>query len=217
MGLFSKNIKSMDDLFVHTLQDIYYAESQIAKSLPKMIEKTTSPELRQAFQTHLIETQGQIKRLEQVFQMHGQPVKGVTCAAMDGILAEAQEIMGEVEDKEVLDAAMLASAQAVEHYEITRYGTLVAWAKQLGRQDCASVLQQNLDEEKATDKKLTGPADSRGNPKPAPCGRPATATHKNPPGPAAARGTQRAAARARAPPPARPRGAAGPTVPPRPG
>src|SRR4028119_1168958 len=120
MGMFSKNIKSMDDLFVHTLQDIYYAESQIAKSLPKMIEKTTSPELRQAFQTHLIETQGQIKRLEQVFQIHGQPVKGVTCAAMDGILEEAQEIMGDVSDNDVLDAAMLASAQAVEHYEITR-------------------------------------------------------------------------------------------------
>jgi len=90
-------------------------------------------------------------------------VKGVTCAAMDGILAEAQEIMGEVEDKEVLDAAMLASAQAVEHYEITRYGTLVAWAKQLGRQDCASVLQQNLEEEKSTDVKLTRLAESRVN------------------------------------------------------
>ena len=163
MGLFSKNIKTMDDLFVHTLQDIYYAESQIAKSLPKMIERTTSPELRQAFQTHLTETQGQIKRLEQVFQMHGQPVKGVTCAAMDGILEEATEIMGDVEDKEVLDAAMLASAQAVEHYEITRYGTLVAWAKELGRQDCASVLQQNLDEEKATDRKLSTLAESRVN------------------------------------------------------
>ena len=163
MGLFSKNIKTMDDLFVHTLQDIYYAESQIAKSLPKMIEKTTSPELRQAFQTHLTETQGQIKRLEQVFQMHGQPVRGVTCAAMDGILEEATEIMGDVEDKEVLDAAMLASAQAVEHYEITRYGTLVAWAKELGRQDCASVLQQNLDEEKATDRKLSTLAESRVN------------------------------------------------------
>ena len=163
MGLFSKNIKTMDDLFVHTLQDIYYAESQIAKSLPKMIEKTTSPELRQAFQTHLTETQGQIKRLEQVFQMHGQPVKGVTCAAMDGILEEATEIMGDVEDKEVLDAAMLASAQAVEHYEITRYGTLVAWAKQLGRNDCANVLHKNLEEEKATDDKLTKLAEANIN------------------------------------------------------
>ena len=163
MGLFSKNIKTMDDLFVHTLQDIYYAESQIAKSLPKMIERTTSPELRQAFQTHLTETQGQIKRLEQVFQMHGQPVKGVTCAAMDGILEEATETMSDVGDKDVLDAAMLSAAQAVEHYEITRYGTLIAFAKELGREDCASVLQKNLDEEKATDQKLTAIAESRVN------------------------------------------------------
>ncbi len=155
MGLFSKDIKTLDDLFVHTLQDIYYAEQQIAKSLPQMISKASDPQLKQGFETHLAETQNQIKRLEQVFQMHGQEVKGVRCAAMDGILEEAQEIMGDVSDKEVLDAAMLASAQAVEHYEITRYGTLIAFAKQLGRDDCASVLQQNLDEEKATDKKLT--------------------------------------------------------------
>jgi ferritin-like metal-binding protein YciE len=155
MGLFSKPIKTLDDLFVHTLQDIYYAEQQIAKSLPQMISKASDPQLKQGFETHLAETQNQIKRLEQVFQMHGQEVKGVRCAAMDGILEEAQEIMGDVSDKEVLDAAMLASAQAVEHYEITRYGTLIAFAKQLGREDCASVLQQNLDEEKATDKKLT--------------------------------------------------------------
>lgn len=155
MGLFSKPIKTLDDLFVHTLQDIYYAEQQIAKSLPKMIAKASDPQLKQGFETHLAETQNQIKRLEQVFQMHGHEPKGVRCAAMDGILEEAQEIMGEVDDKEVLDAAMLASAQAVEHYEITRYGTLIAFARQLGRDDCASVLQQNLDEEKATDKKLT--------------------------------------------------------------
>jgi ferritin-like metal-binding protein YciE len=165
MGLLSKPIKTLDDLFVHTLQDIYYAENQIAKSLPKMIGKATDPQLKQGFETHLQETQNQIKRLEQVFQMHGQPVKGVTCAAMDGILEEATETMSDVDDKDVLDAAMLASAQAVEHYEITRYGTLVAFAKQLGREDCASVLQQNLDEEKATDKKLTAIAESRINQK----------------------------------------------------
>ncbi|MBD0273317.1 MAG: ferritin-like domain-containing protein [Acetobacteraceae bacterium] len=163
MGLLSKPIKTLDDLFVHTLQDIYYAENQIAKSLPKMIEKATDPQLKQGFETHLKETQNQIKRLEQVFQMHGQPVKGVTCVAMDGILEEAKETMGDVDDKDVRDAAILASAQAVEHYEITRYGTLVAFAKQLGREDCASVLQQNLDEEKATDKKLTAIAESRVN------------------------------------------------------
>ena len=163
MGLLSKPIKTLDDLFVHTLQDIYYAENQITKALPTMIKKATDPQLKQGFQTHLTETQNQIKRLEQVFQMHGQPVKGVTCAAMDGILEEATDTMSDVDDKDVLDAAMLSSAQAVEHYEITSYGTLVAFAKQLGRQDCASVLQQNLDEEKATDQKLTAIAESRVN------------------------------------------------------
>jgi ferritin-like metal-binding protein YciE len=163
MGLFSKPIKTLDDLFVHMLQDIYYAENQITKALPKMIDKAADPQLKQAFQTHLTETQGQIKRLEQVFQMHGQPVKGVTCAAMDGIIEESQEIMGDADDDEVRDAAMLAAAQAVEHYEITRYGTLIAYAQQLGRSDCASVLQQNLDEEKATDRKLTALAESKVN------------------------------------------------------
>ena len=165
MGLLSKPIKTLDDLFVHTLQDIYYAEQQIAKNLPTMVEKATDPQLKQGLETHRQETLNQIKRLEQVFQMHNQPVKGVTCAAMDGILDEAKETMSDVDDKEVLDAAMLASAQAVEHYEITRYGTLVAFAKQLGRDDCASVLQQNLDEEKATDKKLTEIAESKVNKK----------------------------------------------------
>ena len=165
MGLFSKPIKTLDDLFVHTLQDIYYAENQIAKNLPVMAEKATSVQLKQAFQIHLTETQNQITRLEQVFGMHNQPVKAVTCAAMDGILAEAKEIIGDVADPQVLDAAMLASAQAVEHYEITRYGTLVALAKQLGRSDCASVLQQNLDEEKATDQKLTALAEGQVNQK----------------------------------------------------
>jgi ferritin-like metal-binding protein YciE len=163
MGLFSKSIKTMDDLFVHTLQDIYYAENQIVKSLPKMIEKTTNAQLKQAFQSHLRETEGQIKRLEDVFRMHGQEPKGASCPAIDGIIKEANEIIGDVEDKEVCDAAILAAAQAVEHYEITRYGTLVAWAKQLGRNDCATVLHQNLVEEKATDEKLTKLAESNVN------------------------------------------------------
>src|SRR3954469_18466923 len=102
MGLLSKPIKTLDDLFVHTLQDIYYAENQITKALPKMIAKATDPQLKQGFEAHLAETQNQIKRLEQVFQMHGQPVKGVTCAAMDGIIEEATETMGDVDDKDVL-------------------------------------------------------------------------------------------------------------------
>lgn len=163
MGFFSKDIATLDDLFVHTLQDIYYAENQISKALPTMIEKANDPQLRQGFQTHLTETEGQIKRLDQVFKMHGHSPKGVTCPAIDGILEEANDVAGDVADKEVLDAALIASAQAVEHYEITRYGTLIAWAKQLGRSDCASVLQQNLDEEKATDHKLTTMAESKVN------------------------------------------------------
>ncbi len=163
MGLFSKPIQTLDDLFVHTLQDIYYAENQIVKNLPTMIEKASSPELKQAFDTHLVETKNQVQRLEQVFRMHGQPVKAVTCAAMDGILSEAKEIMGDCSDEHVRDAAMLSAAQAVEHYEMTRYGSLIAYANQLGRRDCATVLQQNLDEEKATDKKLSAIAEGRVN------------------------------------------------------
>jgi ferritin-like metal-binding protein YciE len=163
MGLFTSSIKTLDDLFVHTLQDIYYAENQITKALPTMIKKATDPQLKQGFETHLRETEGQIKRLEQVFKMHGQSAKGVDCPAIDGIIKEANEVASDVADKEVLDAALLASAQAVEHYEITRYGTLIAWAKQLGRNDCASVLQQNLDEEKATDAKLTAMAERKVN------------------------------------------------------
>jgi ferritin-like metal-binding protein YciE len=106
------------------------------------------------FETHLAETKNQVRRLEEVFRLHGVPVEGVDCPAIDGILTEASDVAGEVADKRVLDAALTAAAQAVEHYEITRYGTLIAWAEQLGRKDCASLLQQNLDEEKATDTKL---------------------------------------------------------------
>ena len=165
MGLFSKDIKSLDDLFVHTLQDIYYAEKQIEKSLPDMIEKATNTELTNGFKKHLEETKGQIQRLEEVFRMHGHQPKGVDCPAIDGILEEAEEIAGDVADKQTLDAALIAAAQAVEHYEITRYGTLIAWAKELGRPDCASVLQKNLDEEKMTDEKLTKLATARVNKK----------------------------------------------------
>ena len=163
MGLFSKDIKTMDDLFVHTLRDIYYAENQILGALPEMIDKATDASLKQAFQSHLGETKNQVARLEQVFRMHGVEAKGVDCPAIDGILEEADDIAGEIEDKQVLNAALAAAAQAVEHYEIARYGTLIAWAKMLGRNDCASVLQKNLDEEKAADKKLTALAESQVN------------------------------------------------------
>jgi ferritin-like metal-binding protein YciE len=163
MGLFSKDIGTMDDLFVHTLRDIYYAEHQILKALPDMIKKSTDAQLKQAFQLHLPDTKNQVKRLEQVFQMRGVEAKGVDCPAIDGIIEEADEVAGEIADKEVLDAALAAAGQAVEHYEIARYGALIAWAKQLGRNDCANLLEKNLEEEKAADKKLTQIAEARLN------------------------------------------------------
>jgi len=159
MALFSRDIKTLDDLFVHQLRDIYYAEKQIVQALPEMIEKAKDPGLKQGFEAHLGETKNHVKRLEQVFKMHGVEAKGVECPAIDGIIEEADEIAGEVDDTKVLDAALIAAAQAVEHYEITRYGTLIAWAKQLGRQDCASVLEETLKEEKAADSKLTSLAE----------------------------------------------------------
>jgi ferritin-like metal-binding protein YciE len=163
MGFFSKDISTMDDLFVYTLRDIYYAEQEILKALPTMIEKATNPQLRSGFEQHLAETRNHVRRVERVFGMHGVEPQTVSCPAIKGIIKEADEIAGEVNNKEVLDAALIAAAQAVEHYEITRYGALVAWAKQLGRSDCASVLHQNLDEEKAADQKLTRIAESKVN------------------------------------------------------
>ena len=163
MGLFTKDIKNMDDLFVHMLRDIYYAEKQIVKALPDMIKKASDPQLKQGFQTHLHETEGHVKRLEQAFDMLGKKAQGVDCPAIDGILKEANEVAGEVEKKPVLDAALIAAAQAVEHYEMTRYGALIAWAKQIGRTDCVKLLQQTLDEEKATDSKLTQMAEASVN------------------------------------------------------
>jgi ferritin-like metal-binding protein YciE len=160
MGLFSKDIKSLDDLFVHTLRDIYYAEHQIVKALPDMIEKASDTGLKRGFKTHLDETQNHIARLEEVFRLHGAELEGVDCPAIDGIIEEADDVAGEVADKNVMNAALIAAAQAVEHYEIARYGSLIAWAKQLGRNDCASILQRTLDEEKATDKKLTEMAEN---------------------------------------------------------
>jgi len=163
MGLFTRDIKTMNDLFVNQLQDIYYAEKQLVKALPKMAEKATEQQLKQGFLTHLDETKTHVQRLEQVFQMHGAQAKAVDCPAIDGIIKEADETAGEVADKAVLDAALINAAQAAEHYEIARYGSLIAWAKQLGRNDCASVLQKTLEEEKATDRKLTTLAESKIN------------------------------------------------------
>lgn len=163
MGLFSKDIKNMNDLFVHTLRDVYYAEKKIVKALPEMIGEATDPQLKQGFQTHLRETENHVTRLEQVFQMIGEKPQGVDCPAIDGIIEEANDVAGEVAQKPVLDAALIAAAQAVEHYEMTRYGTLIAWANELGKRDCATLLQQTLDEERATDRKLTSMAESQIN------------------------------------------------------
>lgn len=163
MGLLPTDIKTMDDLFVHTLRDIYYAENKILKSLPEMIDKTTNRELTSGLKKHLQETENHVAWLEQVFKLHGVEPKGINCPAIDGIIEEAEEVASEVEDKEVLDAAIIAATQAVEHYEITRYGTLVAWAHQLGRDDCAAILTKTLDEEKAADRKLTDVAESKVN------------------------------------------------------
>ncbi|MBS0247207.1 MAG: ferritin-like domain-containing protein [Proteobacteria bacterium] len=159
MGLFSSDIKTMDDLFVHTLKDIYYAENQILKALPEMIEKASDKGLKQGLTSHLSETKNHVARLDQVFKLQGLKPEGVDCPAIDGIIDETNEIAGEVADKRVLDAALIAAGQAVEHYEMTRYGTLIAWAKQLGRADVASLLEQTLKEEKAADAKLSGLAE----------------------------------------------------------
>ncbi|GGE74233.1 MULTISPECIES: YciE/YciF ferroxidase family protein [Sphingomonas] len=165
MGLFSSDIKTFDDLFIHQLQDVYYAEHQILKALPKMAAKATAADLKEGFEMHLRETETQVARLEQVFALHNEKPKAVTCPAIDGIIKEANEVAGEISDKAVLDAALIASAQAVEHYEITRYGTLISWARQLGREDSAAILKLTLDEEYATDDKLTKMAESRINPR----------------------------------------------------
>lgn len=163
MGLFTKDIKTMNDLFVHQLQDIYYAEQQLTQVLPKMAAKATTPELKQGLEAHLAETRNQVKRLEQIFKAIGEDVLAVDCPAIDGIIKEANQEAGDIGDKSVLDAALVANAQAVEHYEIARYGTLIAWAKQLGRPDCVALLEQTLAEEKAADQKLTAMAESKIN------------------------------------------------------
>ena len=163
MGLFTRDIKNLNDLFVQQLQDICYAEKQLEKALQKMSGKAIDKQLKQGFLTHLDETKTHVKRLEEVFRMHGAEVKAVDCPAIDGIIEEADDVVGEGADDAVLDAALINAAQAAEHYEMARYGSLIAWAKQLGRNDCASILQKTLDEEKATDKKLTSLAESKAN------------------------------------------------------
>ena len=151
----AKEPKKLDELFHDTLKDIYYAEKKILAALPKMAKAAESDELRAAFEKHHDETEGQIERLEQVFQMIDKKPVGKKCAAIEGILEEGQEIIKEYKGSPALDAGLLAAAQAVEHYEISRYGTLRTWAEELGLGDAAKLLQETLDEEEATDQALT--------------------------------------------------------------
>lgn len=148
-------VKSMDDLFYHLLQDVYYAEKQLLKTLGKLAKKVSSPDLEKAFLNHRDETEGQIERLEQVFEMIDRKPKGKKCDAILGIIAEGDEAVEEAEDDGVLDAGVLSAAQAAEHYEIARYGTLCAWAKQMGKPEIARLLNQTLEEEKKADVLLT--------------------------------------------------------------
>jgi ferritin-like metal-binding protein YciE len=148
-------IKTMQDLFVHTLRDIYYVEKKLVAELPRMAKKASDPELKKAFQDHAAQTQEHVARLEEVFQLSNLQPRGEKCEALEGLLEEAKDLLKDVKDPEVLDAGMLAAAQAVEHYEITRYGTLIAWCRQLGSSDAEPLLNQTLEEEKEADKLLT--------------------------------------------------------------
>ena len=151
--------KSLDDLFHDMLKDVYYAERKILKALPKMARGAQSPELRAAFEKHADETQIQIERLQQVFELIGKPARGKTCPAIEGILEEGEEILEAFGGTDAVDAGLVATAQAVEHYEMARYGTMVAWAEKLGMADALALLNATLDEEEATDDALVALAD----------------------------------------------------------
>lgn len=155
--------KTLEDLFLITLKDLYYAEKQILRALPKMAKAAESDELRQAFEKHRGETEGQVERLEQVFEMIGKKPQGKTCEAIQGLIEEGKEVMEDFGDSEALDAGLVAAAQSVEHYEISRYGTLRTWAQELGLKNAVRLLEQTLEEEKNTDKTLTQLAEARVN------------------------------------------------------
>src|SRR3984893_8816992 len=155
--------KNLNDLFLDTLKDIYYAEKQILRALPKMAKAAHSDKLRAAFEKHHGETEGQVERLEKIFELIDKPARGKTCDAIQGILDEGKETMEEYKGSEVLDAGMLAAAQEAEHYEISRYGTLKQWADQLGMKDAVRLLDETLQEEKKTDETLTSLAEAAVN------------------------------------------------------
>lgn len=156
--------KKLEDLFLDTLKDVYYAERKILKALPKMAKGAQSPELKAAFEKHRGETEGQIERLQEIFEILGKRAQGKTCHAIEGILEEGEEILDEYKGSPALDAGLVSSAQAVEHYEIARYGTMKRWAETLGMKDVAKLLAATLDEETMTDKALTSLATTSANP-----------------------------------------------------
>jgi ferritin-like metal-binding protein YciE len=147
--------KGLDDLFLDGLKDIYYAEKKILKALPKMAKGAESEQVSAAFEKHRAETEDQVERLEQVFELMDKPARGKTCPAIDGIIEEGQEILDEYKGAPAVDAGLVAVAQAVEHYEIARYGTLIAWAEQLGMSDAVKLLKATLSEEEKTDAALS--------------------------------------------------------------
>ncbi|HWE21512.1 MAG TPA: ferritin-like domain-containing protein [Hyphomicrobiaceae bacterium] len=157
--------KTLDDLFLEVLKDTYHAEKQILRALPKMAKAAESKQLRSAFETHRDETEGQVERLEQVFEMIGKPARAKTCPAIQGIIEEGKEVMSDFAETDALDAGLIAAAQAVEHYEIARYGTLRTWAEQLGMKNAVRLLEQTLREEKKTDELLTKLAEAAANEK----------------------------------------------------
>jgi len=150
-----EKLNSLDDLLLHEVQDMYHAEKQIVKALPDVAQQATSPELKSALEEHLQQTKVHVNRLERIFEMLGQEPKGTKCKAMKGILDEGEDTFTEKGSPETLDAAIIMSAQKVEHYEIAAYGSLATWADMLGRQDIKQLFGQTLDEEKAADQKLT--------------------------------------------------------------
>lgn len=156
-------LSTLNDLFLHTLKDVLYAERKILKALPKMERKATDAKLKAALLSHRDETEDQIIRLEDVFDQLGKPARGAKCDAMVGLIEEAESLMSDIDDPETMDAAIISLAQAVEHYEIARYGTLVAWAKQLGMSEAAILLKSTLDEEYGADKSLSKIAEARLN------------------------------------------------------
>ena len=156
-------LESLHDLYVNELQDIYGAEEQILKALPKVIEKTTTPELRQALSNHLEETRGHVSRLEQIFEMHGEEAKKQKCKGMQGVLSEGDDLIGHDAPPQLRDAAIISACQRVEHYEMAVYGTLRTYAQQMGHERAAALLQQTLNEETAADQKLTNIAATRVN------------------------------------------------------